>query len=180
MRINFLGGPGSGKSTSAAHLFSVLKRERVSVELVTEYVKAWACQHRKVNSFDQIYLLGKQMQYEYRFLSAGIKNIVTDSPVMLSAIYAHVYYKELNIAKSIMELVDIYEKSFPSLNIFLRRKDKPYFQEGRFQTYEQAKQIDDIILQTLKEKEQQGWRVIYLDYDDDAAIARHALDNVKY
>ena len=40
MRINFLGGPSSGKSTTAAWLFAQLKDRQASIELVTEYVKA--------------------------------------------------------------------------------------------------------------------------------------------
>ena len=171
MRINLLGGPGSGKSTTAAWLFSVLKENHISVELVTEYVKAWACQKRQVTSFDQVYLLGKQMQYEYRFLGSGIKNIVTDSPVFLSAVYAEVYYKELNIHKPMMELVEAYEKEYPSINIFLNRRNKPYIQEGRYQTYEQAQEIDNLIREGLANKK--DWNVKYVDYNDRASIIYH-------
>ena len=39
MRINLLAGPGAGKSTMAAWLFSELKRRNISVEHVGEYVK---------------------------------------------------------------------------------------------------------------------------------------------
>lgn len=176
MRINLLGGPGSGKSTTAAWLFSVLKEHHISVELVTEYVKSWACQKRQVTSFDQIYLLGKQMQYEYRFLNAGIQNIVTDSPVFLSAIYAEVYYKELNISKPILELVDAYEKQFPSVNIFLNRQNKPYHQEGRYQTYEQAKEIDKLIRSNLVAKPE--WTTHFVDYNNRTEILRILSDYI--
>ena len=176
MRINLLGGPGSGKSTTAAWLFSALKEHHISVELVTEYVKSWACQKRQVTSFDQIYLLGKQMQYEYRFLNAGIQNIVTDSPVFLSAIYAEVYYKELNISKPILDLVDAYEKQFPSVNIFLNRKDKPYIQEGRYQNYEQAKEIDALIRANLLAKPE--WKTHFIDYDNRTEILRVVADYI--
>lgn len=37
--INFFGGPGSEKSTSAAQLFSRMKKQRMNVELVTEVAK---------------------------------------------------------------------------------------------------------------------------------------------
>jgi nicotinamide riboside kinase len=176
MRVNLLGGPGSGKSTTAAWLFSVLKENQISVELVTEYVKSWACQKRQVTSFDQVYFLGKQMQYEYRFLNAGVKNIVTDSPVFLSAIYSEVYYKELNISKPILELVDAYEKQFPSVNIFLNRKNKPYVQEGRYQNYEQAKKVDELIRQNLFYRP--DWKTHFIDYDDRAEIMRVLADYI--
>jgi nicotinamide riboside kinase len=180
MRINFLGGPGSGKSTTAAWLFSVLKQRHVSVELVTEYVKAWACQKRVVNEFDQVYLLGKQMQYEYRFLSSGIKNIITDSPVMLSPVYADAYYPDINVAAPMLQIITEYEKRHPSLNIFLRRNDKPYVQEGRYQTLEQAKEIDEKIKKTLFYGESRlGWNVIHIDWDDRDRILETALANIS-
>ena len=37
--INLLGAPGAGKSTAAAGLFYRMKKEFLSVELVTEYAK---------------------------------------------------------------------------------------------------------------------------------------------
>lgn len=170
MRINLLGGPGSGKSTTAAWLFSVLKENQISVELITEYVKSWACQKRQVTSFDQVYLLGKQMQYEFRFLNAGVKNVVTDSPVFLSAVYSEVYYSELKISKPILELVDAYEKQFPSVNLFLNRKNKPYVQEGRYQNYEEAKQVDDLIRSHLATRPE--WKTHFVDYNDRGELLR--------
>lgn len=170
MRINLLGGPSSGKSTTAAWLFSVMKERRISVELVTEYVKSWACQKRQVTSFDQVYLLGKQMQYEFRFLSAGVKNVITDSPVFLSAIYADVYCKELNISKPMIELIEAYEKEYPSVNIFLNRQNKPYISEGRYQNYEEAKEIDVLIKNALQGKTH--WKTHIVNYNDRKELLR--------
>lgn len=149
MRINFFAGPGAGKSTTAAWLFSQLKILGASIELTSEYVKSWACQKREIKPFDQVYLLGKQMQYEYRFLSSGVKNVVTDSPVLLSCSYTQFYYPELNIHQPMLEIVEAYEKTYPSLNIFLNREGKPYNSEGRYQTVNEAKELDLIIRQDL-------------------------------
>lgn len=178
MRINLFGGPGSGKSTTAAWLFSELKYAQTSVELVTEYVKVWATQQRKINDFDQVYLFGKQIQYEYRFLSNGIKNIVTDSPVLLSSMYANVYCKHLNFAADMEHIADVYEKQFPSINIFLVRGDKPYVTQGRYQTHEQAKEIDALVLETLKRKEKEGLKLVQFSYKDKEAILAYVLSNV--
>jgi len=175
MRINLLGGPGSGKSTTAAWLFSELKRLNVSIELATEYVKFWAISKRPVNEFDQIYLFGKQMHYEYRFLNSGIKNIVTDSPVVLSAIYADLYYKEIDIAKNILNIEKEYEKKHPSFNIFLRRGDKPYHQEGRYQTKEQSVEIDGIIENFLKNSDKD---VSYIDYNNREEVLKQVLEKI--
>ena len=56
MRISLFGGPGSGKSTTAARLFSELKERHYSVEHVSEYVKSWTYMNRKPKGFDQVYI----------------------------------------------------------------------------------------------------------------------------
>lgn len=145
MRINFFGGPGSGKSTTAADVFARLKRELISVEHVGEYVKSWAYGNRPVDFYDQFYLQVKQMQYEYRFLKAGIRNIVTDSPVALAYVYATPHLKPA------LKLVsDTYDQDFASYNIFLLRGDKPYIGEGRYQSKAKALEVDQKIIDEIK------------------------------
>ncbi len=144
MRINLFGGPGIGKSTTAAWLFSQLKERHISVEHVGEYVKSWAYQKRKIHKFDQVYIFGKQQQYEYRYISNGVKNIVTDSPCFLSVIYSG-YYKSEGISRAISALCAEYDADHPSFNLILDRGNKQYHQEGRWQTEKEAKEIDTLI-----------------------------------
>ena len=166
MRINLFGGPGSGKSTTAAWLFSELKRRLVSVEHVNEYVKAWAYANRPVDHYDQIYIMAKQMQYEYRFLKNGIKNIVTDSPVDLSIVYSPEHLKP-----ALRLMCQTYNQDFAHANIFIRRGDKPYVQEGRYQDKTRALEVD------LKIQEELG-PMISFDYGDPA-ILDYVLAMVK-
>lgn len=149
MRINLYGGPGSGKSTVSTGLFSALKKRHFSIELVSEYVKSWAIQKREVIGFDQVYLMGKQLNYEYRFLSNGIEHIITDSPVLLSACYTRSYFDELGISDAMEEIILSYEREHPAINIFLNRQDKPYDTRARYQTKAEAILIDGIIRDTL-------------------------------
>lgn len=150
MRINLFGGPSTGKSTTASMIFAQMKMKGYSIELVIEYVKSWAIAKKTVNEFDQIYLMGKQLHYEYRFLSNGISNIITDSPVLLSACYTREYYPNLSkVADHMEEIILEYERMNPALNIFLLRGEKEYHTEGRYQTKEQAIGLDDNIRKTL-------------------------------
>ena len=166
MRVNLLGGPCAGKSTTAAWLFSQLKLALVSVELINEYVKSWAYEGRKIHTYDQVYLIGKQMQYEYRFLKNGCKNIVTDSPVCLSVVYA-----EPKLKPALRKLTDVYEMEFPSVNIFLQRGNKTFVQEGRYHNLEQAKMIDDLILEQIP-------GLHCFDYQDRDAILKFVLSKI--
>lgn len=150
MRINFYAGAGAGKSTVCPLIFSKLKILGYNVELVTEYVKSWAIQKKPVNPFDQVYLLGKQMQYEYRFLSNSVDHIVTDSPVLLSACYAGKYFGSYSISDPIKQICKAYENEFPSINIFLDRKGIKYQQAGRYNSLEEAKNMDNYIKEVLR------------------------------
>lgn len=174
-RFNLFGGPGAGKSTTAAWLFSELKQRHVSVELVSEFVKKWAYQNRRIDEFDQIYIFGKQMQAEYSFLSAGVKNTITDCPVLLAALYSDIYHKELNLGSDIKNIIYKYEEKHPSINIFLNRKDKPYIQEGRYQTREQAQEIDELIKLELQLNFKNN--SYFIDYNNKEAILDIVLSN---
>lgn len=166
MRINLYGGPGAGKSTTAAQLFAELKRDGQSVELASEYVKTWAYQDREVKAFDQIYLLGKQMNYEYRFISHGVKNVVTDSPVFLSYVYAKKFFGNVGIHEPMLEIIKAYERENPSLNIVLERGDKPYDPNGRWQTHDEAKEIDSLIRDELEERHIEYYLCDYKNFDE--------------
>jgi hypothetical protein len=167
MRINFFGGPGAGKSTTASEVFARLKRELVSVELVNEYVKAWAYAKQPIDFYDQFYIQAKQMHYEYRFLKNGVKNVITDSPVALSYVYA-----PPSLAPALKLISDTYDKDFASYNIFLRRQDKPYIAAGRYQDKERAVEIDQKIMSEI-----QG--LTYVPYNDLDTIMRLVTENIS-
>src|SRR5512133_3821784 len=86
--VNLWGGPGTGKSTTAAFLFALLKQKGYNAELVREYVKEWAWEKRQPGPLDQFYFFGKQSRRE-SLLYGKVDFIVTDCPVMLSAFYAY-------------------------------------------------------------------------------------------
>src|SRR5579864_7162545 len=88
--LNVYGGPGSGKSTSAAYLYYLLKCKGENAELVREYVKEWSWEKRPITAYDEIYFLGKQVRHE-SLLFGKVKWIVTDAPVYMTAYYANLY-----------------------------------------------------------------------------------------
>lgn len=147
-RINIFGGPGIGKSTMAAQIYAQLKAELYSIELATEYVKGWAYLKRDINPFDQFYLLNKQLQQEYVPLCAGVDYIITDSPLFLPYCYATLDFPT-KVADALLPIIDYFDEEFNSLNIYLRRGTK-YCTEGRFQSEEKAKEIDERIKTCLQ------------------------------
>jgi len=147
--INLFGGSGVGKSTTAAHLFAEMKYRGFHVELVREYVKAWAWQGIEVGPFDQIYLLGKQSQYE-SILYGKVDYVITDSPLLLCPMYEHYYSgKELIAPAAFNFIEDARSRGVEHLNFVLKR-EFAFDARGRYETPEDCAKIDNAIHDFLK------------------------------
>lgn len=151
--INLYGGPGTGKSTTATGVFSALKKAGVNAEYVSEYVKQWAWEDRKPVNYDQFYFFGKQARKEYS-LFKNVDVIITDSPISLCAYYAELFgtkgqsklFKDMT--KTFYEMVS--NDNHEYIHIWLNRV-KPYNPKGRFQTAEEALEIDSSMKELMKD-----------------------------
>ena len=164
-RINLFGGPGCGKSVTAARLYAELCIAGFQVEHVQEYVKSWAYEGRAPASFDQVYLLGQQMRREDVLLRT-VPLIITDSPILLGAVYARLY--GCPAWKEILATVNRFEETYPSLNIVLDRKWITYVQGGRYQSYEQALEVDRAISDMVHENVARSQIIELPTHDFDA------------
>lgn|SRR5690349_4319238 len=152
--ISLAGGPGVGKSTLAADIFSFLTKQKKSVELVREWVKGWAWEGRVPQGMeDNLYILAKQLKAE-KILYGKVEYIVTDHPIWLPSVYEELYNPETNAVRyTISELLRL-----QSLNPIISRIDlvvervHPYVSEGRFQTLEKAEKIDALCKKFLNGK----------------------------
>lgn len=136
-------GPGSGKSTMAASVFSLLKMHDINVELSTEFCKDLVWEKRTVAMEDQYYVWAKQYHKLFR-LKDQIDVVITDSPLLLSILYSNG-----DINSHFHTLVEVVFKQFENTNFFINRV-KPYNPKGRNQTEEEAIEIDKNIKQLLK------------------------------
>jgi len=141
--VNLFGGPGSGKSTSASHIFANLKWEDIECELVQEYAKDLVWEKRFKTFEDQVYMFGKQHHRVFRLLGQ-VDVVITDSPLLLTPIYDG--EKRETLKKLSFEEFD----KNHNFNIFLRRKKK-YNPKGRNQDEEGAKEKDRQIKALLEE-----------------------------
>lgn len=169
-RISFFGGPNCSKSTLAMRLTADLKSRRVEAEHCQEYVKAWSFIGTAIRGYDQFYILSKQMHREDIILRASESIVITDSPVLLGVCYAK--RNGLKIWPHLMKVGLMFEEDYPSLNIFVERKGLAYSQIGRYENYEQAKAMDEVIKETMAD---QGINLECFGYDDYDRILERAL-----
>lgn len=141
--VNIFGGPGTGKSTTAAFLFHELKCAGKNVELVTEYAKDMVWEGRSNVLTDQLYMAAKQNRRLGRLVNSGLDLAITDSPLILGALYApEGYFPSFEPF-----LVEVFN-SYDNFNVYLQRGTE-YNPLGRNQTLEQAVEIDAMNLQLL-------------------------------
>lgn len=140
--VNLFGGPSTGKSTIAAGLFCLLKMHEIECELVTEFAKDLVWEERSKTLENQQYIFGKQYHKIWRLLDK-VEVIITDSPLILSVVYA----PNSCVNSFTKNVVDV-TNTLDNLNIILYRRNK-YNGNGRHQTEQEAKMIDDKIKQSL-------------------------------
>jgi len=136
--VNFYAGPGAGKSTLAALLFSELKLREMNVELVTEFAKDLTWDESFKQLSDQIFVFANQL-HKLNRVKGKVDIAIVDSPLPLSFIYGTAGYLDLDSAfgSLIMEQYN----SFNNLNFLVKRKKK-YIQSGRSQNVEEANVLD--------------------------------------
>lgn len=132
--VNLYAGPGSGKSTTCAGVFSKLKLAGVNCEMALEYAKdkVWESSFKVLDN--QIYVFGKQLHRLWR-LKDQVDVIITDSPLLMSILYDS--SKNENFKNLILDQYN----SFNNLNYFIQRNDE-YNPKGRMQTLKEAKELD--------------------------------------
>lgn len=166
--VNLFGGPGTGKSTGAAYIFSKLKMLGVDAELVTEFAKDKVWEEDKEVFNNQTYILGKQ-SFRISRCYGKVDVIITDSPLALSAEYG----KDLDEAEEIKALSMALHKKYNRVDIFLNRV-KPYNPNGRNQTEDEAKDIDNNLKNLLREL----CGGLYYTFNGDEDGYNHIIDLV--
>lgn len=139
--VNLYGGPGSGKSTTAAAVFALLKMHGVNAELVTEVAKGLTWEERYKTLANQKYIWGKQYNKMYQVMDK-VDVIITDGPLMLSVLYdtTNDAYFHTVVHNSYLE--------FNNVDYFIKRV-KEYNPVGRYQTEDEAKALDVKTLELL-------------------------------
>ena len=141
--VNLYGGPGSGKSTGAAFIFSRLKLMGINCELVTEFAKdvVWSGDTNILEN--QFYVTA--MQYErIRRLLGKVDVVITDSPLLMGKVYDEQALDNHELWNHVRNLVE----SMDNMNVRLIRVKK-YEDSGRLQTLDEAKAIDGRIYTLL-------------------------------
>lgn len=155
--INAFGGPGSGKTTASWEICAELKKAGILAEYVSEYAKELVyemngsgplTERAKVllnNTQKSQAILFAEQKHRVDRLMGQVAVIVTDSPILLSAVYANDRTQEFedNIIRQFCD--------YTSFNFIMSRDESSYEENGRLQNKEGAIR-KDIEIQHMLDK----------------------------
>lgn len=130
--ISFVGGPGAGKSTSAAALFSLMKLRGFKVELVHEVAKFMVYKQDLWSLGNQLSVTARQYEL-FKSVSEHVDFIITDTALELGKLYS--------ADVKIHTIIDLLNADFKNIYVFVKRA-KPYVSFGRTQTESEALALD--------------------------------------
>ena len=168
--VNLFAGPGAGKSTIAAGVFTELKFAGVDCELVREYAKDKVWEESFKTLEDQIYVFGKQL-HRVKVVAEKVKVVITDSPVLLSMYYG------TNVTPEFRALILSEFNSFDNMNYFISRV-KPYVANGRMQTSGEALEIDRFLYDLLDDNDI-GYNCVHGNREGLQVIVRNIMKRLE-
>jgi len=103
---------------------------------------------KKIRPVDSFHINASQMQKETNLLGR-VDFVVTDAPIELSYMYDKLYNNS-QVLKAVIDEYKIRRGEVIVKNIFIKRSKK-YDMRGRYQTEEQAVELDQITKDLMKE-----------------------------
>lgn len=156
--INMFGAPGSGKSTSAAGLFNLMKTKGHSVELVSEYAKDLTYAKDWKGLDNQLMILAQQ-DLRLRRLEGQVEWVITDSPLPTGLAYMGDSWKPF-LEVTTWQVYDHYV----NYHVLLTKGKFPYDPSGRNQDEAAAmvlaNVIDNIYHTAITEEEDFGLELV--------------------
>lgn len=90
-RITFIGGPGSGKSTTAADLFVQLKKLGKNVEMIQEWIRRDIMRNGPMNSVFEQYRTLMYHRAEEEYFPENVEYLIHDGNTLTPYFYAALY-----------------------------------------------------------------------------------------
>ncbi len=148
--VNLFGGPGCGKSTTAAGVFYNMKMLHMNVQLVLEYAQELTFEEHFHALNDQTQILGEQHKRILR-LEGKVDCVITDSPFLMGIVYGPDSKKPP--PGPFNDYVSSLFGQYDNLNFFLERGNGEYRKVGRYHSRKQAYEKDKQIKGLLEEYE---------------------------
>jgi len=143
--INFISGPGVGKSVMTSDLFVKMKCSEYNCEIVPEYAKSlvWTNQQELLN--DQ-YNISYNQYLLFRSINNNVDYIITDGSLIHGLAYNILNKHNVSDQKRTHNSILKWFHEFDNINIFLtRNKNIKHETIGRNESEDEAIRVDKIL-----------------------------------
>jgi hypothetical protein len=123
-RITFIGGPGSGKSTTAADLFVQLKKLGKNVEMIQEWIRRDIMRNGPMKSTFEQYRTMMYHRREEENFPPHVEYLIHDGNTLLPYFYAALYADKSDLKERLV-IQDMYASMLDDL--YSRKYDLIYF-----------------------------------------------------
>lgn len=143
--INFIAGPGVGKSVMTSLLFARLKISGYNCEIVPEYAKqlVWTEEFELLNNQYHV------SYYQNKLIGALVDKtqlIITDGCLLHGLVYNMVNPNNTSDKDKTKVAILNWFKDYKNINIYLERNPHiDYEREGRLQSQEEAFHVDNLL-----------------------------------
>lgn len=143
--VNVFGGPGVGKTTTAARIFTALKMRAIDSELIDEVART-CIQTGQLGALEiQPYLFGQSL-YRLKTTARNTDVVIMDAPLLLNPIY------DKRQSPGLRALCWEEHQLFPNLNIVLDRPNHvKHSMVGRIHDLDQSENLHNDIVRFLDE-----------------------------
>lgn len=171
--INFVAGPGVGKSVMTSLIFAKLKISGYNAEIVPEYAKqlVWTEEFELLNNQYHV------SYYQNKLLNSLVNKtdlLVTDGCLLHGLVYNIINpFNTSNPDKTKRAILDWFN-SFNNITIYLERNPKLDYQcQGRIQDLEEAQHIDNLLKFQLFDN-----KIDYKSFISDESSTDEILDYI--
>ena len=147
--INFVGGPGTGKTAMCCWLFAELKMRGKKVEYIPEVAKnlVWTKEFNLLNN--QHYVSMKQYEL-FKAVIDKVDYVVTDGPLLHGIYYNRHNEDNFCDVQKVENMIVSMLSEFDHVYIHVIKGDFVYEKVGRLQTEEESRKISDEIARILE------------------------------
>ncbi len=169
-RITFIGGPGSGKSTTAADLFVQLKKLGKNVEMIQEWIRRDIMRNGPMGSVFEQYRTLMYHRTEEEHFPPNVEYLIHDGNTLLNYFYAAIYADKSN-PKDRLVIQDMHGALLDDL--YSQKYDLIYFLPRAATAISQTQFDDGTRVQTPAEVD------VLEQYMTLLFTKIHNLDNIK-
>jgi hypothetical protein len=167
--INIMGGPGCDKTLYSSAIILNLNLRHKTVEFLPDYAKTLVW-HKDHEALKNQYQIAQRQNEMLEVLDGQVQFLVTECPLPQLLHYnAHYPDNICDIAKTRLKILE-WHKQHNNVNVLTQRGEKKYVQAGRFQSEDEARQIDRSI-QNMLDEEGIPYTVLAPDFEAITAFA---------